>query len=90
MKKHDVRCKKNHRNTTDTPKKVLIALMLSITSTKAEWVKDVISKRKAYLLSGKKQWTYEKIDKSRDETINKIYAQCKQHKLKEAIKLGKS
>ena len=38
-------------------------------STKPEWVKNVISKGKAYLLGGKKHWTYEKIDKSRDETI---------------------
>ena len=48
---------------------------------KRECLKSVISKGKAYLLGSK--WIQEKVDKARDETINKKYAEYKQRELNE-------
>ena len=45
--------------------------------------KGCIKEGKVYLLGGKKQRTLERVDKASDRTINKIYAEYKQHKLKE-------
>ena len=45
-----------------------------------ECLKSVIDKGKAYLLGHK--WTHERVDKASDETINKTYAEYKQHELK--------
>ena len=56
---------------------------------KQECLKNVISKGKAYLLWSK--WTQEKVDKTRDETINKTYAEYKQRELNEkGDKTGKA
>ena len=35
------------------------------------------------MLGGKKHWTYERVAKASDETINKIYAEYKQLELNE-------
>ena len=38
---------------------------------------------KGKLLGGKKEWTHEGVNKASDETINKVYAECKEHELNE-------
>ena len=48
---------------------------------KRECLKSVIDRGKAHLLGHK--WTHERVDKASDETINKTYAEYKQHELKE-------
>ena len=54
-----------------------------------ECLKSVIDKGKAYLLGHK--WTHERVDKASDETINKTYAEYKQHELSEKYeKTGKA
>ena len=56
---------------------------------KREELKSVISKGKVYLLGSK--WTHEKVNKASDETINKTYAEYKQHELNEkGEKTGKA
>ena len=35
----------------------------------------------AFSVCSKKQWTQKKVDNASDETINKIYVECKQRKL---------
>ena len=48
---------------------------------KPECLKSVIDKGKAHLLGSK--WTHGRVDKVSDETINKKYAEYKQHELNE-------
>ena len=48
---------------------------------KRECLKSVIDRGKAHLLGHK--WTHERVDKASDETINKTYAEYKQHELNE-------
>ena len=48
---------------------------------KRESLKSVIDRGKAHLLGHK--WTHERVDKASDETINKTYAEYKQHELNE-------
>ena len=48
---------------------------------KRECLKGVIGKGEVYLLDGKKQWTHEKVDKAKNKTINKGYAEYEQHEL---------
>ena len=48
---------------------------------KPECLKSVIDKGKAHLLGSK--WTHGRVDKASDETINKKYAEYKQHELNE-------
>ena len=43
---------------------------------KQEFLKSVIDRGKVYLLWSSK-WTYEKVDKASNETINKIYVKYK-------------
>lgn len=50
---------------------------------KWQYLRDVISKGKAYLLRKKEQWPQEKADTARDENINKRYAVYKQCELNE-------
>ena len=45
---------------------------------KREALKDAINQGKAYLLGGKKPWTFERIDSLKDEAVNKIYCEFKQ------------
>lgn len=40
---------------------------------KQQCLKEVINKRKAYLLGVKKQWTFERVDQARNKTINYYY-----------------
>ena len=47
---------------------------------KRECLKSVIDKVKGHLLG---KWTYERVDKASDETINKTYAEYKQCELNE-------
>ena len=61
-------------DSVDTPKKGIEK------QRKRECLSSVISKGKAYLLGSK--WTQEKVDKAKDETINKTYAAYKQRQLK--------
>ena len=48
---------------------------------KQECLKSVISMGKAHLLGHK--WTYKRVDKASNETINKTYAEYKQRELNE-------
>ena len=48
---------------------------------KQECLKSVIGRGKVHLLEGK--WTQKKVDKVRDETINKTYAEYKQREITE-------
>ena len=48
---------------------------------KQECLKSVISMDKAHLLGHK--WTYKRVDKASNETINKTYAEHKQRELNE-------
>ena len=48
---------------------------------KQECLKSVIGRGKVHLLEGK--WTQKKVDKARDETINKTYAEYKQREITE-------
>ena len=47
---------------------------------KRECLKNVIDKGKGHLLG---KWTHERMDKVSDETMNKKYAEHKQHELNE-------
>ena len=70
-------------NVVDTPKEGIEQ------HRKQECLKDVISMDKAHLLGHK--LTYERVDKARDETINKAYALYKQRDMKEkGEKTGKA
>ena len=62
-------------DTVDTPKEGIGQ------HRKRECLESVTSKGKAYLLGGK--WTQEKVDKTSDETINKMYIEYKQRELNE-------
>ena len=54
-----------------------------------ECLRGTIGKGKGYLLGSK--WTHERVDKARDETINKKYAKYIQHELNEkGEKTGKA
>ena len=56
---------------------------------KRECLKGVIGRGKAYLLGSK--WTYERVDKPNDETINKKYAKYIQREINEkGKKTGRS
>ena len=56
---------------------------------KRECLKSVIGRGKAYLLGSK--WTYERVDKSSDETINKKYTKYIQREINEKCeKIGKA
>ena len=46
---------------------------------KQECLKSVIGRGKVHLLEGK--WTQKKVDKARDKTINKTYAEYKQREI---------
>ena len=48
---------------------------------KREFFKGTISKKK--VLSNKKQWTHERVDKASDKSINKTYAKYEQRELTE-------
>ena len=48
---------------------------------KRECLKSTIDRCKVYLLESK--WTYERVDKASDETINKTYAEYKQREITE-------
>ena len=61
-------------DTVDTPKEGIDQYK------KRESLKGIMSRGKAYLL-GSSKWTYEKVDKASDETINKTYAEYKQREL---------
>ena len=50
---------------------------------KREALKDAISQGKAYLLGGKKPWTFERIDAMNDEAVNKIYCEFKQRDIQQ-------
>ena len=70
-------------DTVDTPKETIGQ------HRKQECSKSVIGRGKAYLLGSK--WTQEKVDKARDETINKTYVEYKQRELNEkGEKTGKA
>ena len=70
-------------DTADTPKESVEQ------HRKRECLKSVISTSKAYLLGSK--WTQEKVDKARDETINRTYTEYKQRELNEkGEKTGKA
>ena len=59
------------------------------TPKKRECLKSVIDKGKGYFLGGK--WTHERVEKASDETINKKYAEYKQHELnKKGENIGKT
>ena len=62
-------------DTVDTPKEGIGQ------HRKRECLESVTSKGKAYLLGSK--WTQEKVDKTSDETINKMYIEYKQRELNE-------
>ena len=56
---------------------------------KRECLKSIKEKGKTHLLWRK--WTHERVDKANDETINKTYAEYKQHELNEkGEKTGKA
>ena len=56
---------------------------------KRECLKSAMDKGKTHLLGSK--WTHERVDKASDETINKKYAEYKQHELNEkGEKTGKA
>ena len=43
--------------------------------------KDAINQGKAYLLGGKKPWTFEYVDSLSDEAVNKFYCEYKQREI---------
>ena len=67
----------------DTPKEGIVQ------HKKRQCLKSVTSKGKVYLLEG--EWIHEKVEKPRNETINKTYAEYKQRELNEkGEKTGKA
>ena len=50
---------------------------------KRDALKDVINQGKAYLLGGKKPWTFDRIDSLNDEAVNKIYADYQQREIQQ-------
>ena len=54
-------------------------------------LRSIGTKSKVYLLRDKKQWTYERFDKTSDKNFNKTYAEYKQCELNEKVeKTGKA
>ena len=64
-------------DTIDTPKECIEHYK------ETRMFKGCIKEGKVYFQGGKKQRTLDRVDKASNRTINKIYAEYKQHKLKE-------
>ena len=57
-------------DTADTPKEDV---------EQWECFKGAIKKGKVYLLGGKKRWAHKRVNETRQKTINKTFAEYKQH-----------